>query len=223
MPSNNRAVLFDLDGTLLDTAPDLVNAANAVLQANGRDPLPLEALRPHVSNGARGLIAQAFPEADETRAAALAEALVEHYRGQLVVESELFPGMDHVLQALDAVEHPWGVVSNKLESLVRPILDHFLWSEHCACRIGGDTAAARKPDPAPIVLGARMMGEAPADCLYVGDSAGDVDAARAAGMPVVVVAWGYIPPGQTPQNWGADAVIERPEQLLEMVGLERAP
>lgn len=222
MIEDNRAVLFDLDGTLLDTAPDLVRATNAVLRDHDREPMALDALRPYVSRGARGMIGRAFPDADEQQAQALAEALVAHYRRKLVDASALFPGMERVLAALDAVERPWGVVSNKLESLVRLILDRFDWAQHCACRIGGDSAAARKPDPAPIVLGARMMGEPPARCVYVGDAEGDVIAARAAGMPVVAVTYGYIPPEQNPHDWGADHVIDRADELLGLLGLDAA-
>lgn len=218
--SQYKAVLFDLDGTLLDTAPDLVHATNTVLAANDRAPVPLEALRGYVSSGARGMIAQTFGALDDAMAHAHAASLVEAYRERLVVDSALFPGMKAVLSALDDSPLQWGVVSNKMESLVRPILEHFDWAEHCGCMIGGDTLPTRKPDPAPLLLGAEQLGVPPADCLYVGDARNDVVAAHAAGMACVAVSYGYLPPGEDIEGWQADYVIDQAEQLLGILNLD---
>lgn len=218
--STYSAVLFDLDGTLLDTAPDLVHATNALLAREGQAAKPYAQLRAYVSTGARGLISQAFSGLDDTRTQQLADALVENYRQRLVVDSALFDGMDTVLRTLDHAALPWGVVSNKMEALVRPILDQFDWSASCGCRIGGDTLPTRKPDPAPLLLGAEQLSTNPADCLYVGDARNDVVAAHAAGMACVAVSYGYLPPGDDATNWQADYVIDSANQLLPILGLE---
>lgn len=220
--STYSAVLFDLDGTLLDTAPDLVHATNALLAREGRQAQPHDALRAYVSTGARGLVTQAFGTLDDHRTRQLAEQLVETYRKRLVVDSVLFDGMDTVLGALDAAGMPWGVVSNKMEALVRPILAQFDWAASCGCHIGGDTLPTRKPDPAPLLLGAQQLNVAPADCLYVGDARNDVIAAHAAGMACVAVSYGYLPPGDDANDWQADHVIDRADALLPILGLEVA-
>ncbi|MBR9813849.1 HAD-IA family hydrolase [bacterium] len=217
---NYKAVLFDLDGTLLDTAPDLVHATNTVLAAQGLPAAALADVRGYVSRGARGMVAQTFGALDDATASTHADALVAAYRERLVVDSVLFDGMDRVIAALDASAMPWGVVSNKMESLVRPILDHFPWAATCGCRIGGDTLSTRKPDPAPLLLGAKQLDVEPGDCLYVGDAHNDVIAAHAAGMACVAASYGYLPPGENAAQWNADYVIDHAEQLLPIVGLE---
>ena len=221
--SRFKAVLFDLDGTLLDTAPDLTHATSTVLAAAGRAALPLEQLRPWVSRGARGMVSQAFGDLDEADAASKAEALIEAYRQNLVVDSALFDGMDSVIAALDASPLRWGVVSNKMESLVHPILDHFAWSKHCGCAIGGDTLPTRKPDPAPLLLGAEQLSVAASDCLYVGDARSDVVAAHAAGMQCVAASYGYLPPGEDARAWQANYVIDHAAELLPILALEPKP
>lgn len=166
------------------------------------------------------MIAQTFGTLDDASARGHAAALIDAYRNRLVVDSRLFPGMDKVLRAIDASPLQWGVVSNKMESLVRPILDHFDWAEHCGCHIGGDTLPTRKPDPAPLLLGAEHLGVAPADCLYVGDARNDVVAAHAAGMACVAASYGYLPPGEDAGSWNADYLIDHAEQLLGILHLD---
>lgn len=209
-----RAVLFDLDGTLMDTAPDLHRALNRLLAEHGRPPLPLERVRPYVSRGARGLIEQAFGAPADP---ALTEALVAAYEHDIAPTTRLFPGMAALLDRLQATDVRWGVVTNKLEHLARRVLDECPERDRLsACRVlvGGDTTSARKPDPMPLLHAAEQIGVPASDTWYVGDAASDIAAGRAAGMVTVAVDWGYVPPGETAADWQADLHVASAGELL---------
>lgn len=209
------AVLFDLDGTLLDTAPDLGAALNRVLASHGREPLPAAAIRPHVSHGARALVGLGFglapgdPGFEERR-----RELLDAYRANLFRETRLFPGMEAVLGHCETRGIPWGVVTNKPAWLTDPLLAALDLARRAACVVSGDTTAHPKPHPEPLFHACARTGAAPAACLYVGDAERDVAAARAAGMAVVVALFGYIPPGESPREWAADGYLEAPEDLI---------
>lgn len=209
-------LLFDLDGTLVDTAPDLHAAANALRHRRGRDEVPFEAFRPLVSRGGTAMLGLAFPEAD---AATVAEQLLPEflarYAESVAGHSRLFDGMDEVLLAVEAIGADWGVVTNKPEGLARQLLDALGLLPRCAVLIGGDTLGVRKPDPAPLHEACRRLEQAVDHAVYVGDDPRDVQAARAAGMPVIAAAWGYLTPGEDPRGWGADAVAGCAADLLD--------
>ncbi|RDZ28018.1 phosphoglycolate phosphatase [Lysobacter silvisoli] len=208
-----KAVLFDLDGTLLDSAPDMLAAVNLMLAARGRAPMALAQLRPHVSRGGVAMIGAAFPEAsDEQRKQWLPEFL-DAYERELGRHSAPFDGIEAMLAQLEAAGRPWGIVTNKPEYLAKQTLPPLGWESRCAVLIGGDTLAVRKPDPLPLTVAAQRMGIAPGDCVYVGDDERDILAARAAGMASVVALWGYRLDADDPIAWRGDVMIEQPGDL----------
>jgi 2-phosphoglycolate phosphatase len=212
-------VLFDLDGTLVDSAPDLCNAVNRVLADLGRGPVPLDRLRQVVSKGGRAMLAVALPDLDEAAREQLLPPFLAYYGEALAVDSVLFAGVEPLLAALEGRGLRWGIVTNKPEALARGVVAGFGWDTRCAVLVGGDTLAVRKPDPAPLQLACARLGVEPAQALYVGDDERDIQAARAAGMPVVAALWGYRLPGEDPRTWGADHDCASADALLQVPGL----
>ena len=217
-----RAVLFDLDGTLVDTAPDLCRAVNHVLAGLGRAAVPLARLREVVSKGGRAMLAVALPDLDDAARDALLPPFLARYAEALAVESEPFTGVPALLDALDARGVRWGIVTNKPEALAAGVVAGMGWVARCAVLVGGDTLPLRKPDPAPLHLACERLGIDPARCLYVGDDERDVQAARAAGMPSAAALWGYRLPGEDPLQWGADHAAAVPADLHAIAGLAPA-
>jgi phosphoglycolate phosphatase len=208
-------VLFDLDGTLLDSAPDFV-ATIAVLRAGRGEPsMPGAQLRPHVSRGARAMLAAAFPALDEAGREALVQPFLDVYRGELDRHGAAFEGIEALLSALESAGSRWGIVTNKPEALARALLPLLGWESRCAVLVGGDTLPVRKPDPRPLLHAARSLGMDPADCAYVGDDERDIAAARAARMPSVVALWGYRLHDDDPVAWQGDVLADAPRQLLD--------
>lgn len=210
-----RGVLFDLDGTLLDSAPDMLATVNEMRAARGMPPMPLSDLRPHVSRGTSAMSAAAFPGRAESEVAGMVGEFLEAYEQQLGKHGPLFDGVLELLDALEADGVRWGIVTNKPEYLARRIVPQFGWESRCAVLIGGDTLAERKPHPLPLLHAAGVLGIAPSACVYVGDDARDIEAARAAGMPSVVALWGYRAGGDDPAAWGGDVMLESPRDLLD--------
>jgi phosphoglycolate phosphatase len=213
-----RLVLFDLDGTLADTAPDLAGAVNACLEARGRPPLPLEALRPWASHGARGLIQQAFGlYPGDTGYERLRVEFVDRYEAALCRHTTLFPGVEAMLGTLEAAGLPWGIVTNKVARLTDPLVRLLGLDTRAACVVSGDTAVRPKPDPAPIVYALNACSCAPAAGVYVGDDQRDIQAGRAAGVRTFAAAYGYSAERDDVAGWQADYVIGRPADLLPLV------
>ncbi len=211
-----RTVLFDLDGTLLDTAPDLAYALNRVLEAKGRTPLPFTEIRPHASHGARSLLKLGFDlrPVDENYEELRLE-LLDIYQDNLAVRTRLFPGMDTVLDAIEQRNLNWGVVTNKPSWLTDPLMKALDLSQRAACIVSGDTTGNSKPHPEPMLYASRLTGSAPEECLVVGDAARDVEAGCLAGMRTLIALFGYVGPDDKPDTWGADGAIRQPEDLLE--------
>lgn len=212
-----RAVLFDLDGTLADTAPDLGGAVNRMRARRGLDALPIERLRPVASAGARGMLGVGFGLApSDAGYDALREEFLIEYAGALDRDSRLFDGVADCLAALGARGLPWGVVTNKATRFTGPVVAG-LGLDGAAVVIAGDTTPHAKPHPEPLFEACRRLGVAPQDAIYVGDDLRDVQAARAAGMPAVAAGYGYL--GESPDlaAWGADAVIDTPLALLDLL------
>ena len=210
-----RVALFDLDGTLLDSAPDMVATANRMLGARGRAPVDAPMLRQRVSKGARALVAATFPELDAAGHDALVPEFLQVYRKELGRHSALFEGVAAMLAALEADAARWGVVTNKFEYLARDAVAGLGWDGRCQVLVGGDTCAEKKPHPLPLLEAARRLGVEPGDCVYVGDDERDIVAARAAGMASIAVTWGYRLEGEDPRTWQADAIVDHPRQLLD--------
>lgn len=208
-----KAALFDLDGTLLDSAPDMLAALNIMRAQRGEAPMPLSQLRPHVSRGGKAMLAAAFPDvAAELRSTWLQEFL-DHYQNELGRHGGPFDGIEAMLAELEAAGCVWGIVTNKPEYLAQLLLPLLGWETRCAVLIGGDTLPKRKPDPLQLVVAAERIGVDPADCVYVGDDERDIVAARAAGMASVVALWGYRLAEDDPQAWQGDRMIELPHTL----------
>jgi 2-phosphoglycolate phosphatase len=209
-----RAVLFDLDGTLLDTAPDMWNAMNTLLVERERAPLPYSAVRPWVSHGAAGVLRQGFADADAPLFAELQKRYLEIYRADLSSGTRFFPGMEPVLDSLAQRGLRAGIVTNKAAWLTEPLLEQMAIRARFDCVVSGDTVAERKPHPLPMLHAASLAGVAPAECIYVGDAQRDVQAAHAAGMPALVALYGYIGADETPHAWGAEGHLAEPLDLL---------
>ncbi|WP_397573237.1 phosphoglycolate phosphatase [Silanimonas sp.] len=208
-----RAVLFDLDGTLAHTAPDLIAAVNRILTEESRPPLPDSALRPLVSKGGRALLARAFDDLAEEAREPLLPRFLAAYADALAVHTRPFDGIEALLEAIEARGWPWGIVTNKPEGLAIGVVEGLGWSTRSKALVGGDTLPVRKPAPEPLWLAASQLGVPPEACLYVGDDARDVEAAKAAGMPSVAALWGYREAHEDPRNWGATVDCRDAEAL----------
>lgn len=214
-----RAVLFDLDGTLVDTAPDLGHALNLQRTRHGLAPLPEDLIRPQASHGARGLLGLGFGlHPDDAKFAAMREEFLELYAANICRHSQPFPGIPELLHAIETRGLKWGVVTNKPARFTEPLMSILDLAERAACIVSGDTCPQPKPHPAPMLAAAELCEAAPAACLYLGDAERDIEAARAAGMPALVAAWGYLDATDQPHTWGAHAEIRHPTDTLDYLG-----
>jgi phosphoglycolate phosphatase len=213
-------LLFDLDGTLVDSAPDLAGAANDLRHSHGLPPLPYAALRPMVGAGARGMVGMAFgvTPADD-RFVELRDAFLARYAQRLLHSTRVFDAVLPMLDRLDRAGLPWGIVTNKAARFTDPIVAGLGLGARAAVVVAGDTTPFAKPHPAPLVEAARRLGVAPAACAYVGDDERDVVAGRAAGMVTLAAAWGYLGQGEPVAAWGADHVLSSPTELLHWLDL----
>ncbi len=214
-PTAIRCVLFDLDGTLADTAPDLVSAMNRLLRERGQPSLPFEQLRPHASHGSIGLIKEGFGLAPEDAGfEALRSRFLTLYEQNLVVATQLFPGMEAVLAQLEQMNIPWGIVTNKPAWLTDPIMEILGLDRRAACVVSGDTTPQRKPHPQPLHHACQLLDLPPEACIYVGDAERDIIAGKCAGMTTLVALFGYIHNLETPHQWGATALVSTPQELV---------
>jgi N-acetyl-D-muramate 6-phosphate phosphatase len=209
-----RAILFDLDGTLLDTAPDMVGALNALRGERGLAPLAYDVVRPGVSHGAARVVKIGFPNAEGESFSALQKRFLDTYRGALAVGTRLFAGMDRVLDTLAEKGLKSGIVTNKPAWLTDPLLEQLGIRARFDCVVSGDSLAERKPHPLPLLHAAKLAGVLPDECIYVGDAERDVQAAHAAGMPALVANYGYLQAGEDTAAWRGDAYLERPLDIL---------
>lgn len=210
-----KAVLFDLDGTLLDTAPDLGYALNQVMHNHGKAALPHEQIRPWASHGAKGLLALGFDDDPESDAfAQLREEFLGIYSDNLVRETRLFDGMAEVLIALDRQDIKWGIVTNKPAAYTDPLVKQFTWPSRPHCVVSGDSTPLPKPDPGSIHLACSQTNTPASECVYIGDADRDIAAGIAADMPSLAALWGYIQEHEQPNTWGASALLNTPADIL---------
>lgn len=212
---NPVCILFDLDGTLVDTGPDLAAALNTLLERHGRAPLDYAAIRPVASHGTPGLLGLGFglgPDAPEF--ASLRQEYLALYEATDYAQSRLFDGLAETLAWIETHGLSWGVVTNKPARFTLPLMAALQLDTRAACIVSGDSAVRPKPDPAPMWLACEQAGVTPAQCLYVGDAARDVEAAHAVAMPCAIAEWGYLGAEDRPQEWGAEFSFATPTDLL---------
>lgn len=213
-----HAVLFDLDGTLIDSAPDLAGAGNDMRQARGLAPLPFEHFRPMVGAGARGMVGIALQVGPaDAGFIDLRDEFLRRYEQRMTLQTRVFDSVRPVLEALASRGLRWGIVTNKAQRFTEPLVRALGLQMQAATVISGDTTPHAKPHPAPLLEAARQLNLDPQHCVYVGDDLRDVQAGRAAGMRTVAAAWGYLGVGEPIADWGADHVIETPDQLLNLL------
>jgi phosphoglycolate phosphatase len=211
-----QTILFDLDGTLADTAPDLAQALTTLLAEEGRAPLPFERIRPVVSQGSPGLLKLGFGiTPQDSTFARLRERLLAIYAADLCRHTRLFPGMAELLARIKERGLNWGIVTNKPAFLTEPLVAQLPLPSAPACIVSGDTTANRKPHPEPILLACSRAGSLPHQCLYVGDDKRDNEAGRQAGMPTLVALFGYIGDNESPHTWGATGLVHTPMEILD--------
>lgn len=216
MPAaTTRTILFDLDGTLLDTAPDLAAALNVVLQENRRQPLPYEHIRPVVSHGGMALIKLGFRiDSSDPAFSKLRQRLLDVYRENISRHTRPFPGISELLEAIEQRGLNWGIVTNKPAWLTEPLLKDLGLFDRAACVVSGDTLDERKPHPAPMLHASELANSPPQQCVYIGDAERDIEAGNNAGMQTLVALFGYLQEGDDPRNWNASSMIEQPHDLL---------
>ena len=208
-------VLFDLDGTLLDSAPDFVATIAVLRSRHGQPSMPEAQLRPHVSRGSRAMLKAAFPGLDDAEREALVQPFLDVYRRELAQHGAPFHGVAELLTGIEDAGSRWGIVTNKPEALARALMPLLGWERRCAVLVGGDTLPVAKPDPRPLLHAARAEHLAPGECVYVGDDERDIIAARAAGMPALVALWGYRLDGDDPVAWQGDVMLDTPRAMLD--------
>lgn len=211
-----KGILFDLDGTFADTAPDLAAALNHVRGLHQLPPLPLETIRPQASHGARGLLGLGFgitPE--DPRFEALRGEFLDYYDSHICVHTHPFAGMTELVDELERRGMPWGIVTNKPHRFTVPLMQALGYAQRAACLVSGDTCEHAKPHPLPLLHAAAVMQLAPAECIYLGDDLRDMQAAQAAGMPGIVARYGYIGSPQETAGWPAQGAVDSPPQLLQ--------
>jgi len=210
-------VLFDLDGTLVDTAPDMVATLQEMQSDHGYDPVDYVLGRSNVSNGAMGLLRIGFPDIDEDGRRSLVNEYVERYAERLCEMTTVFAGLEDLLDHLDEAGLPWGVVTNKPECLTNPLLQQLGLAERSVCAVSGDTLSVRKPEPGPLLLGCDIAGVDAHRSIYVGDSARDIEAGLRAGSATIAAAYGYITEDDDPREWGADIIAVDTQELTQIV------
>jgi N-acetyl-D-muramate 6-phosphate phosphatase len=217
-PHRARLVLFDLDGTVADTAPDLAATVNAMRRARGVDELPYADLRPLASHGARGLLGRAFGAVPgDASYDALRDEFFARYESALCVHSRLFDGIDPLLRALEQDGRRWGIVTNKIARFTDPLVRALDLHRRAACVVSGDTTAHAKPHPAPLLHAAATAGLPATEAVYVGDDLRDISAGRAAGMATIAVRYGYLGEATPIEHWGADHIADTPAALQGML------
>lgn len=215
-----KAVLFDLDGTLVDTAPDLAAALNHVVAEEGMQPLPLDRVRPHVSRGGLALTLLAFAQHRQAHEIEpLRLRFLDYYLQHIADHSRLFDGYDRVLTTLEDNAIPWGIVTNKPAWLTDPLIAALQLDNRSAITVSGDTTAEKKPHPLPLITAAEAINTSCEECFYIGDDPRDIVAGNAANMTTVIARYGYISDDSDLASWQADDMIENPQQVLKLFNL----
>ncbi len=211
------AILFDLDGTLLDSAPDLIHTLNDLLQVYGRDSVDYELFSRWVSHGSGKLLELGFAGDYPIDFQQLRQQYLDCYQKQNTVYSDFFAGVPALLTAIEATHTPWGIMTNKPTRPTLPIAKHFALDKRAKSIVCGDTLTVSKPHPAPLLFLAEQLGVNPAHCVYIGDCDRDITAGKQAGMMTIACAYGYIPPDDDITTWGADVIVQTPLEILQYI------
>ncbi len=215
---NIDTILFDLDGTLLDTAPDLASALNQVLIEQQREPLPFEQIRPWVSHGGKTMIRNGFNFLDdEANIDLIHKQFLAIYSSHIADKTAFFPDMETVITNLENKGIKWGIVTNKPAWLTDPLLQKLELTNRSACNVSGDTLPQSKPHPAPLLHACELLNTVPKNCIYVGDAKRDIEAGQRAGMQTLIAAYGYLATTDIPEQWGADGILQQPLDLLSWI------
>lgn len=212
-----ECVLFDLDGTLVDTAPDLIACLNQALRQHGYPIVDQAAVKPLISWGAMPMIRHALTEVDSATHERLLETMLTRYQDNIFVHSHFFDGIEAVLSRIEALGLKWGVVTNKRRRFTEPLMSAMKLTERAACIVSGDTTGNSKPHPEPMLFACQQAGVTPERCVYIGDAEHDIAAGRSVNMKTLAAVYGYLKAGDQPHAWGADDLIEHPDQLLEWI------
>jgi len=214
------ALLFDLDGTFADTAPDLGAALNRLRADLDLAPLALDQLRPYTSQGVRGMLRAGLGMLPgDPRYAEFYERYLGFYTAAVCVHTTVFPGIDALVGRLEAHDMPWGIITNKTQRFTLPLLEQLGYAKRAACIVSGDSSPRTKPAPHPMQLACALVACTPTDCLYIGDDLRDIQAGRAVGMPTVAVRYGYLGDGEPIESWGADHLVDHAAEIAALVGL----
>jgi len=206
-------VLFDLDGTLVDTAPDLISCLNKALNAHGFETVAPDLIKPFISYGAAAMINASRPLSDDELKADILETMLNLYQNNIAEHTVFFSGIVDTLNAIEAQGLKWGVVTNKRERFTNPLMDALKLTDRAACIVSGDTTANPKPHSDPMLEACKQAGVNPKECVYIGDALHDITAGKSVEMKTLAALYGYIKPDDTPESWGADALIESPDQI----------
>ncbi|MGD0958699.1 MAG: HAD-IA family hydrolase [Methylomonas sp.] len=210
-------VLFDLDGTLVDTAPDLIACLNKALAAHAMAEIDFRAAKPLISHGALAMINLAAGDADAGLKTRMQEYMLDCYEQNIAIHSRFYDGITETLAEIESLGLKWGVVTNKRLRFTLPLMAALQLEKRAACIIGGDSTAYSKPHPQPLLAACLQVGVKPENCVYIGDAAHDISAGKSAHMKTLAAVYGYLQPADRPENWGADALIEHPRQLLNWI------
>lgn len=214
---NLACVLLDLDGTLVDTAPDLLACLNRSLEAHGYAAVDHHQLKPYISFGAMAMLNQVLGTADSGLKQQMLDYMLDCYQQNIAEYSLIYAGMEDTLLAIEHLGLKWGVVTNKRQRFTQPLMDAFNLTQRAACIVSGDTTANSKPHPEPMLAACKQAGVLPENCVFIGDAAHDITAGKNANMKTLAALYGYLQDDDQPETWGADALIEHPQQLLQWI------
>jgi len=210
-------VLFDLDGTLVDTAPDLIACLNQALSNKGYAQVPDADIKPLISSGAMAMVKYAVSDANETEQTELLDLMLDCYQNNIAQHSRFFAGISETLDIIESAGLKWGIVTNKRERFTLPLMDALNLSRRASCVVSGDTTTNSKPHPEPMLVACEQANVKPENCVYIGDAAHDITAGKNANMKTLAALYGYLKEGDQPEEWGADALIENPQQLQQWI------
>ncbi|MCK5899096.1 MAG: HAD-IA family hydrolase [Methylococcales bacterium] len=212
-----ECVLFDLDGTLVDTAPDLIACLNSALKVHGFEAVDSQKITPYISHGAGAMIQQSNLKTDQSTESQILETMLSHYETNILSYGGFFDGIEETLDFIEQNGLKWGVITNKQKRFTEPLMNALNITQRCACIISGDTTSKSKPHPEPMLAGCQQAGVNPKNCVYIGDAKHDMMAGQSVNMKTLAAVYGYLTPDDRPQTWGAEALLTSPIEIKEWI------